>query len=53
MIKKDITIGPGPDMKVGGENDPYSQFYYQRDIGGEMHTKLAYGDPKTKARFNK
>ena len=53
MIKKDITIGPGPDMKVGGENDPYGPFYYQRDIGGEMHTKLAYGDPKTKARFNK
>ena len=53
MIKKDITIGAGPDMKTGGENDPYNDFYYQRDIGGEMHTKLAYGDPKTKARFDK
>ena len=51
MIGKEISIGAGPDMKTMGENDPYSQFYYQRDLGGEMHTKVAYGDPKTKARF--
>ena len=52
MINKEISIGPGSDMKTSGENDPYNQFYYQREIGGELHTKVAYGD-LTKARFNK
>lgn len=51
MINKEITIGAGPDMKTMGENDPYSQYYYQREIGGELHTKIAYGDPQNKARF--
>jgi len=52
MINKEIIIGAGPDMKTSGENDPYNQFYYQRKIGGELHTKIAYGN-LTKARFNK
>ena len=52
MINKEITIGPGTDMKTFGENDPYNQFYYQRELDGELHTKVAYGD-LTKARFNK
>jgi len=53
MINKEITPGAGPDMRTMGENDPYNQFYYQRNIGGEMHTKVAYGDPTNKARFDK
>jgi len=51
MLGKEISIGPGPDMKHSGENDPYKDYYYERKIGGEMHTKVAYGDPQNKARF--
>lgn len=51
VIGKEITIGAGSDMKTGGENDPYQQYYYERKIGDEIHTKVAYGDP-TKARFD-
>lgn len=51
IINKEIVIGAGEDMKTMGENDPYAEYYYQREIGGELHTKVAYGDPKTKARF--
>lgn len=52
MIGKEITPGAGADMRTAGENDPYNPYYYQRRIGGEMHTKVAYGDPTNKARFD-
>jgi hypothetical protein len=50
MIGKRIEPGAGSDMRTTGANDPYEAYYYQRIIGGEMHTKVAYGDPVA-ARF--
>ena len=53
LLNKEITIGPGPDMKMQGTEDPYAPYYYQREIGGELHTKIAYGDPQASAaRFD-
>lgn len=51
ILKKDYVVGKGDDMK-SAPNDPYEEYYYQREIGGHMHTKVAYGDPKNTARFH-
>lgn len=51
VISKEVTIGAGDDMRTTGDSDPYKDYYYQREIGGELHTKVAFGDPRKKARF--
>ena len=51
LIQKEITPGAGADMRTQGENDPYNEYYYQREIQGHWHTKVAYGDKLNKARF--
>ena len=43
ILQKKIIIGAGTDMRTSGANDPYEPYYYQREIGNKMHTKVAYG----------
>jgi len=50
LIGKEVSIGPGDDL-LTDESDPYYRFYYHREIGGEIHTKVAYGDPTGASRF--
>lgn len=45
-LGKQIQIGAGDDI-IEIPNDPYTEFYYQRKIGDEIHTKLMYGDPSS------
>jgi len=45
LLGKRVEPGRGEDMR-SGPNDPYLPYYYQREIGGHMHTKVAYGEPK-------
>jgi len=43
-LGKEVSVGAGDDIR-SIPNDPFTEFYYQRKIGSEYHTKLMYGDP--------
>ncbi len=47
---KDIIPGIGPDVdpKYIPPNDAFKKFYYQRNLKGDLHTKIAIGQPGQK-----